>query len=248
MKREAHRWHSEALGRDMELLLYGHSGQPLLAFPSQDGRFWDWEGFGMIDAVADHLEHGRLTVAAVDSVDGESWTNGALDPRDRARRHEAYERYLVNEVLPLLSLVTGRDLAWASGCSMGAYHAANLFFRRPDRLDGVIAISGLYSTRIFVGDAAGDEIYFNDPRAYLPGLTDEWHLERYRRSEIVFAVGQGDYEDEAVADTRAIQEILHAKGVPATFDYWGHDVDHDWRWWGHMLRTHLDRMLAVRAG
>jgi esterase/lipase superfamily enzyme len=101
----------------MELLLYGHGGQPLLAFPSQDGRFWDWEGFGMVDALADRLESGQLTLAAVDSVDGESWTNQWAHPDDRARRHEAYERYIVDEVLPMLTAETGRDLAWTTGCS-----------------------------------------------------------------------------------------------------------------------------------
>lgn len=246
MRREAHRWYSPNLGRDMELLMYGDGGQPLLAFPSQDGRFWDWEGFGMIGGIADFIESGALTVAAVDSVDGESWTNEWAEPRERARRHEAYERYVIEEVLPLLSLVTGRDLAWAAGPSLGAFHAANLFFRRPDRLDGMIAISGVYSTQMFVGGATGDEIYFNDPLAYLPGLNDRWHMDRYRRSEIVFAVGQGAYEDQALADTRAMQAILEAKGVPAVFDYWGPDVDHHWRWWAQMLRHHIARMLADR--
>jgi len=246
VRREEHRWYSPSLGREMGLLLFGHAGQPLLAFPSQDGRAWDWEGFGMVDAVADHLDAGRLTLATVDSVDGESWTNAAAHPQDRARLHEAYERYIVDEVLPLLAAVTGRDLAWATGCSMGAYHAANLFFRRPDRIDGLIAISGVYTTRIFVGDAAGDEIFYNDPLAYLPGLTDHWYLDLFRRSQITFVVGQGAYEEDAIADTRAMQAILDAKGVPAVFDYWGHDVEHHWHWWARMLRHHLDRMLAAR--
>jgi esterase/lipase superfamily enzyme len=247
VKREQHTWYSHALGREMGLLLYGHGGQPLLAFPSQDGRFWDWEGFGMIDAVAGLLESGRLTIAAIDSIDGESWTNQGLDPRDRARRHEGYERYVVDEVLPLLrgAAGPGHDLAWASGASMGAFHAANLFFRRPDLLNGLIAISGVYGTRMFVGDAGGDEIYFHSPLQYLPNLADPWHLERYRRSQIVFVTGQGEFEDDSIADTRAIQQILHEKGVDATVDYWGHDVEHHWRWWGQMLRHHLERMLAA---
>lgn len=248
MKREHHAWHSPSLGREMGLLLYGHAARPLLAFPSQDGRLSDWEGFGMVDAVADLLEDGRLAMATIDSVDGESWTNENAHPIDRARRHEAYERYVVDEVLPLLREVTGHDLAWATGASLGAFHAANLFFRRPDLFDGVIAMSGVYSPRLWVGDAPGDEIYFHNPLAYLPGLTDPWHLERYRRSQIVFVTGQGAYEEDAIADTRAIQEILHEKGVDATFDYWGGDVEHHWRWWGPMLRHHLGRMLEVSGG
>ncbi len=248
MRREQHTWFSPSLGRDMGLLLYGHAGKPVVAFPSQDGRFWDWEAFGMVDAVADLLEEGRLTLTTIDSVDAESWTNERAHPIDRARRHEAYERYVVSEVLPLLHGQTGRDLAWTTGASLGAFHAAYLFFRRPDLLDGVVAMSGVYSPRLWVGDAAGDEIYYHNPLAYLPGLSDPWHLERYRRSQIVFVTGQGAYEDDAIADTRAIQEILNGKGVYATFDYWGGDVEHHWRWWGPMLRHHHRRMLEVVGG
>ena len=247
MRREHHRWYSDHLGHDMDLLLYGHGGQPLLAFPSQDGRYWDWEGFGLVDALAPYLESGRLTLAAVDSVDQESWTNVWLSPEDRARRHEAYERYVVGEVLPLLSRATGESLAWATGCSMGAFHAANTFFRRPDVLDGVIGISGVYSTRIFVGDAPGDEVYFNNPLAYLPGLDDPWHLDRYRRSALVFVAGQGAYEDEALVDMRALEAILASKDVPARFDYWGFDVEHHWHWWARMLDHHVGRMLSQRG-
>ena len=232
----------------MELILYGHGGRPLLAFPSQAGRPWDWEDFGMIDAVEDFLEDGRLAIASVDTVDAESWTNAVAHPVDRARRHEAYEGYIVEEVLPLLATETGRELAWTTGCSMGAYHAANLFFRRPDRLDGLIAISGVYSTRLFVGDAQGAEIYFNDPLAYLRGLDDPWFLERYARSDITFVVGQGAWEEEAIADTRAMEAVLGEKGIRATFDWWGHDVDHHWHWWGRMLRHHVGRLLAASGG
>lgn len=245
MRRDHHAWHSPSLGREMGLLLYGHGGQPLLAFPSQDGRFWDWEGFGMIDAIADLLEDGRVMLATIDSIDNESWWDAGAHPADRAQRHEAYERYVTDEVLPLLRGATGRDLVWTTGASMGAYHAAALFFRRPDLIDGLIAMSGVYGTRMFLGDSGGEHAYFHDPLAFLPGLDDAWHLERYRRSQITFVTGQGSWEEDAIADTRALQEILHRKGVPATFDYWGHDVEHHWRWWGPMLRHHLGRMLAA---
>lgn len=247
MKREHHAWHSPALGREMGLLLYGQGGRPVLAFPSQDGRFWDWEGFGMIDAVGDLVEDGRITLATIDSVDGESWGDRGAHPVDRARRHEAYERYVTDEVLPLVRGVTVHSLVWVTGASMGAYHAANLFFRRPDLIDGLIAMSGVYSTRMFVGGSGSEHAYFHSPLDYLPGLWDEWHLQRYRRSQIVFVTGQGSWEEDAIADTRAIQDLLHEKGVYATFDYWGHDVEHHWRWWGPMLRHHLARMLEVAA-
>jgi esterase/lipase superfamily enzyme len=239
VRRESRLWFSGALGHDMELLIYGHAGQALVAFPSQEGRNKDWEGFGMVDAVADLIEAGRLLVIAVDGIDWQSWTNKGVPVGDRARRHEAYHSYVCDEVVPFARQETGRDSVWGTGCSMGAFHAANFFFRRPDLFDGVIGMSGLYQPTLFVGDYSDDSVYFNSPLYYLPNLADEWHLERYRRSRIIFCVGQGAWEDEALPDTRRLQEILHAKGVPATFDYWGHDVEHHWYWWQKMLHHHL---------
>jgi esterase/lipase superfamily enzyme len=176
---------------------------------------------------------------AVDGVDWQGWTNSDLPVWDRARRQEAYQSYIVDDVVPFARTETGRDSVWLAGCSMGAYHAANVFFRRPDAADGVICMSGLYQPRLFVGDYSDDGVYFNSPLYYLPGLDDPWHLDRYRKSRLVFCVGQGAWEDEAIADTRQLQEVLHAKAVPATFDYWGHDVEHHWYWWQKMLRHHL---------
>lgn len=239
MRRESRLWFSGALGHDMELLVYGHAGQALLAFPSQNGRAADWDGFGMVDAVGDLIEAGRLMVVAVDGVDWQSWTNPGVPVSDKARRHEAYHRYVVEEVVPFCRVETGRDSVWATGCSMGAFHTANVFFRRPDAIDGIIAMSGLYQPRLFVGDYTDDQVYFNSPLYYLPGLSDTWHLDHYRRSRIIFCVGQGAWEDEALRDTHQMQEILHAKDIPATFDYWGHEVEHHWYWWQKMLRHHL---------
>ena len=239
MRVEQRRWFSGWLGHDMDTLVYGHGGQPLLCFPSQDGRAADWQGFGMVDCVADLIDEGRLMMIAVDGIDWQSWTNRSAPVEKRARRHNDYHRYLADEVVPFARAESGRDGVWATGCSMGAFHAANLFFRRPDLLSGVIAMSGLYQPQLFVGDFADHDVYFNSPLYYLPELRDAWHLERYRSAHIVFCVGQGAWEDEALSDTRRLQEILHHKGVPATFDYWGHDVEHHWYWWQKMLRHHL---------
>ena len=244
VRREERRWFSGNLGHDMDLIVYGHSGQPLICFPSHNGRVRDWEGFGMVDCVADLIEAGRLMMIAVDGVDWQSWTNKVAPVEHRARRHNDYHRYITEEVAPLARVETGRDTSWVTGCSMGAFHAANFFFRRPDLFDGVIAMSGVYQPRMFVGDYSDDDVYFNSPLQYLPELRDPWHLERYRRSRIVFAVGQGMWEDAHIPEQRQLQEILHQKGIPATFDYWGHDVEHHWYWWQKMLRHHLGVLWA----
>ena len=239
---EEHAWPSAALGYDMGLKVYGHDGRPVIAFPSQEGRYWDFESWGMIDACAGLIEAGRARIIAVDGIDGQTWANWAAHPADRARRHEAYDRYLATEVAPFVRELTGRETIWVAGASMGAYHATNSLFRHPDLFDGLVAMSGLYQLRMFIGDEVDDAVYFNSPLLFLPGLDDPWYLERFRAAKLAFVVGQGAWEEEMIADTRALEEVLAAKAIPAIVDYWGHDVDHDWPWWRRMLPHYLERL------
>jgi len=237
---EGHTWFSPALGHDMSLKVYGHDGRPVVAFPSQEGRYWDFEDRGMVDACAGFIDRGRVRIVSVDGIDWQTWANWNSHPGDRARRHEDYDRYLANEVVPFVRDLTGRETAWATGASMGAFHAANALFRHPDLFDGLVAMSGLYQLRMFIGDAVDDAVYFNSPLLFLPGLEDPWYLDRFRAAKIAIVVGQGAWEEEMVADTKALEEILRAKSIPAVVDYWGHDVNHDWPWWRKMLPHYLE--------
>jgi len=239
---EHHKQPGRALGREMEIREFGDRGQPLLVFPSQNGHVGDFEGFGMIDACAPLIEAGRVRFFAVDGNDWESWTNLGVSAAQRARRHLDYDRYVMEEVVPFAKARTGLETLWTTGCSMGAFHAANFFFRRPDVFDGVIGISGLYDVSGFVGDFCNDDVYFNSPLYYLHRLEEPRYLERFRHSRIAFLVGQGAYEQDCLRDTRALERILVAKGVPAWFDYWGPDVNHDWPWWRKMLPHALEKL------
>jgi esterase/lipase superfamily enzyme len=55
-------------------------------------------------------------------------------------------------------------------------------------------------------------------------------------------VGRGAWEDDMLADTRAMRDVLAARGIPAMVDEWGDDVNHDWPWWRKMLPHYLDRL------
>ena len=239
---EEHAWFSPALGHDMALRAYGHAGRPVVAFPSQDGRYWDFEAWGMVEACADLIDAGRLRLFAVDGVDWESWTRWDSPPADRGRRQDAYDAYVAAEVVPFLRALTGWQQAWATGASMGGYHAANVVFRHPDLFDGLIAISGLYQLSMFVGDDASEPVYLNSPLRYLPNLEDPWYLDRLRVAKLALIVGRGAWEDEMLADTRAMRDVLAAKAIPAIVDEWGDDVNHDWPWWRRMLPHYLERL------
>ncbi len=237
MNIEYHKWWSPNLGHDMELKIYGHYGKPMLVFPAQGGRFYEFEDFGMIEASRWFIENGKIKVFTVDSIDNQSWANWGAHPAERARRHEDYDRYIVQEVAPFIRRHCGKSdqKLLTTGCSMGGYHAGNFFFRHPDVFDGMICLSGLFQLHMFVGDYTDDNVYFNSPLYFLPNLDDAWYLDQYRRSQIVVCVGQGAWEEPMLADARALQRILEAKNVPAWIDFWGHDVNHDWPWWRRQL-------------
>ncbi len=246
MEIEYHKWFSHNLNQEMELKVYGQAGKPLLIFPPQSGRFFDYENFGMIRAIQQWIDEGQVKVFTVDSIDSQSWTNYDAHPADRARRHEDYDRYIIEEVMPFIRTHGGgfEGKSMISGASMGAYHACNFFFRHPDFFDGVIALSGIYRLNMFIGDYMDDLVYFNSPLAYLPGNQDEWYLSQYRQSHIIVCVGQGAWEDEMIHDTHELQRILEEKGIPFWIDYWGTDVNHDWPWWQKQLPYFLGQILS----
>jgi len=246
---EEHCWWSEHLKRDMALKIYGHWGQPTVVFPCSRGRYFDYEGMGMIDAIAGFINAGRIKLFCVDSVDETSWYNFAVSPHERNARHEAYDRYIVEEVIPFIRhhCRSPHARVMANGCSMGAYHAVNFFLKHPDVFDGTIALSGLYRLdrpEFQVSAVELSDVYYNSPLSYLPGMNEPWYLDWYRRSRVVVCVGQGAWEDAAIEDTRRLDFLFREKSIPARIDYWGHDVNHDWPWWYRQMNYFLESRLS----
>lgn len=241
---EEHEWHSPNLGRRMALKVYGHWGAPFIVFPCSRGRYFDYEGLGMIAAISAFIDSGKIKLFCVDSVDAESWYNFSLSPADRNARHEAYDRYIVHETLPFVRKHCRKPgiRPMANGCSMGAFHAVNFFFKHPDLFEGAVACSGLYRLdrpEFGLGPADMPAVYFNSPLSYLSGLDDPWYLEQYRRRTIVVSAGQGAWDEDALEDTRHLEAICRAKAIPAWIDIWGPDVDHAWPWWYKQMNYFL---------
>lgn len=244
---EYHKWWSPALGQDMELKVYGHGGKPVLVFPSGGGRFFEYEDFGMVGACRPFLDAGKIQMFTIDSIDNQSWFNKSLSPAERARRHEQYEKYVLEEVVPFIKARGSQGKIMTTGCSGGGYHSANFLFRRPDLFDSVIALSGLYGPKFALGDLWDDAVYFQFPLAYMPQLEDARQLELLRESKIVLCVGQGDWETcadyDCVGDTRAMKDVLDAKGIPCWVDFWGPDARHDWAWWRKQMPYFLEHLI-----
>ena len=231
MHREHHRWHSPSLGRDMELLVFGHGGARALVYPTSQGRFFEWEDRGMVEALGEQIEHGWLQLYCLDSVDAESWYDRQKHPVQRAERQEEYERYVLDEVLPLSTRLNPTPFVMATGASFGAYHAASLAFRHPDRVDRMIGLSGLYDIREQTDGYYDARIAAHNPSDFLRHNHDPLWLEALRNQDIILVTGR---DDTFRPNNEWISRLLWERGVGNALRLWD-GWAHDWPWWREMI-------------
>ena len=238
MKREYHRWWSSELGRDMEMLIFGHDGVPAIVFPTSSAPFHEFEDRGMVAAVADKIDAGRLQVFCVDSVDRESWYNRHVGPRWRIARQVQYDRYIVHEAVPFAKGHNWRTEFLAVGCSFGGFHAVNMGLKHPDVFRMCLSMSGAFDlTGLgFLQGYYDFDVYTNQPLAYMANLQDEWFLWRLRQNRIVLATG---VHDQCWNDNERLAQVIRSKGLPVQLDVWGDNTGHDWPYWQRMLQTYL---------
>jgi esterase/lipase superfamily enzyme len=235
--------------RDLELggahvLAYGRWGRPLLVFPSELGKRWDWQDTGMIDALGSLIDEGRVKVYCADGADEWTWRADDVPLEERARRHGEYERWITDTVAPFIHDDTGGDII-VTGSSFGAYHAANFTLKRADLFPLAVCMSGVYDVSVVGWGDRGDAVYFNNPLDYVQHLHGD-HLDWLRtRASLVLVCGQGQWEDTtgALESTKHFAGLLGEKGIHHELDLWGHDVPHDWPSWRAQIAHHLPRFV-----
>ncbi|MGB0415533.1 MAG: esterase family protein [Coraliomargarita sp.] len=237
MNREYHKWWSPHLERDMELLVFGHAGAKVLVFPTRGGRFHEYEDMRMTDVLREKIDNGELQLFCVDSVDAESFYCWWAHPSGRVRRHEQYEDYILNEVLPFMHAKNPHDCVISHGCSLGAFHAANIAFRHPHRFKKLAAFSGRYDLTLAIEcfdnllDGYYDEsVYFNTPTHYLSNLDCPERLDHLRDMDIVLIIGE---KDPFKGNNEHLSRILATKGIDHRLEYW-QDRAHRGHYWRQM--------------
>ena len=246
--------YSPILGREMECKLYGHGGRPVLFIPCQDGRFFDFADFHMADVWSPWIESGQVMVFAIDTLDKETWSDKQGDPYWRARRHEQWMDYITAEMVPFIRDIANQRNGWtgypgilAFGCSLGATHAANLYFRRPDLFDGLLALSGIYTADYGFDGYMDEVVYQNSPVHYMANLPEDHpYIARYNQQRAAICVGLGPWEIPET--TRIMADILYRKGIHTWVDFWGHDCSHDWPWWYKQVRYFVPWLLGGEPG
>ena len=224
MNREYHRWYSHQLSRDMELLVFGHAGRAVLFFPPRLGRFYDYENWGIIGALSERIQNGELQLFCVDSVDNESFYNLSSCPADRIIRHLQYEQYIIQEVLSFMRTKNRDNNFEIAGCSMGAYHAANIAFKYPRLFNKLVCMSGRYDPTLSVqyfhdlfDGYHNESIYFNMPLQYLANLNDRNLLDAIRMQDLLLVIGEAD---PFMQHNRKFSELLWRKGIAHRFYTW----------------------------
>ncbi len=228
-------WYSPSLQKEMPIATYGHYGFALLMIPTAAADFEEYERFHLMNALAPYINAGKMKVFSIDSINKESWLNNEMLPQHKAIRHNQFNQYVFEEVLPYIRNNTSGDtFVYTCGASFGALHAMNLFLKRPDIINGAISMSGVYDLSEYTKGFWDEQVYFNSPYHYVPNLSNEWYLNKIKASHhIHLYTGSGAYEDPEA--NKRFSQVLWDKGIWHDLDIWGADVTHDWPTWRKML-------------
>lgn len=234
MREEYKKWFSNNLSMDVEMLVFGHAGLPVILFPTSMGRYNENKDFKLIESVRPFIEGGKIKIYCPDGVDSLSWYNKTVHPADRVKNHIWYDKAILEEVLPLAQQETGFTKVATAGCSFGGYHAANFAFRHPWTVSHLFSMSGAFDIKSHLDGFYNDDVYFNNPVDFLPNdiNPDLWNLK--------IVLGTADRDICRPHNVR-MSAILTEKGI----DHWldiRQNADHDWPLWREMFPEYIGKM------
>ena len=218
-------------------------GQPVIAFPSNAGVAHEWQKSGMVDALGPLFAAGRIKLYCPESNISQSFSGpGPLE--GRMQRHLQYEHFILDTLLPFIrdDCRDPNARVLATGCSMGALYSSLFALKFPEVFRGALCLSGRYRGANFVQGGYSDELYFNDPLAFVPNMEGA-ALERVRRNtHITLVVGRGPFENACLPETLELGAWLKRKGVPSHLGVWGDDSRHDYSWWRRQVAHYLPQL------
>lgn len=228
------RWYSYNLGFELDMLVFGDRGRPVILFPTSFGRHYQNKDFGLTDAVSWFVNEGLIKIYCPDSIDTLSWYNKNAHPADRAKNHILYDKMLNEELVPWVTNETGVNKAVMAGCSFGGYHAANFAFKHPEKVSAMFSMSGAFDIRVFTEGFYNEDIFYNNPVDFLPGNNqpDLWNMN--------IILGTSDH-DICLEPNLILSKILANKNINHWLDI-RPDAMHDWPIWREMFPHYLSTL------
>ncbi len=130
MRRDITSWYSHNLNMDMPLVAYGHAGYPLLMFPTAAADYLEYERFYLVDAIKWFIENGLIRAYSINSVNKYSLLNRESHPAWKVEMLQRYDRYIMEEVLPLIRNECGQDAKpLTTGASLGSFPRGEHLFQ-----------------------------------------------------------------------------------------------------------------------
>ncbi len=236
MERTYKKWKSPSLGKEMELLVFGDKGTPILVFPSEEGRFFEWEDAGLIDDLSEQINEGYNQIICVDSVAHEGLLNKSVEPYVRLSRQKQYEDYIVDEVIPFIKKQSSDDFLLATGVNLGAYFALLYALKKPQKIDKVIGVSGTYDIKPYLDGFYDDNVYYNNPIDFLPNLNEKKILKEISKVDIRLLTYGNDPQNQ---HSERMSDTLWLKNLEHNFYVWDERVSDPWEVVSPMLKEHL---------
>jgi len=231
---ELKNWHSPNLDIAIKTLVFGHSGYPIILFPTSMGSYFENKDFKLIDSVQTFIDSGKIKIYCPDGIDKLSWYNKSIPPADRIKNHIHYDQFLLEELVPLAKAETGHGKVITAGCSFGGYHAANFAFRHPWVVSHLFSMSGAFDIKDQLDGFYNNDAYFNNPVDFLPNNMNPelWNMK--------IVLGTTD-RDLCKGDNERLSAVLHQKGINHWLDI-RQNADHDWPTWRQMLPEYVAQL------
>jgi esterase/lipase superfamily enzyme len=231
MKEALIKFYSPALNLEIQTLVIGETGLPIIVFPTSMGKHNENRDFKLIEAAAWFIDNGFVKIYCPDGIDEISWYNSSVHPSVRAYNHVCYDRMLHEELVPEIKKDSGFSRIGVAGCSFGGYHAANYAFKHPEDVSHLFAMGAAFDIRKRVESYYDDNVYFNNPVDYLPNANNPclWDM------KIALGTAEGDFCKDATLD---MSKVLSAKGIEHWLDI-RPNGGHDWPIWREMFPAYL---------
>jgi esterase/lipase superfamily enzyme len=239
MNEQYHKWHSQFLDRDFEMLVFGHAGFPFVFFPPAYGRYYSAKDFGLIRSVEKFIEEGLIKIYCPDSFDVQSYYNYSIEPSTRINLNNLFEKTILHDVIDFAAFETDSKKVGLAGCDFGGYQALNIAMRHPDKVSGLITMGGFFDIRKFIFGFYDDNAYYNNPTDYLTGLKDDWYLSRIKSMKII--LGVGDWE-QYIGENKRMSDILNSLNIEHTYEVREY-TGHDWKFWCEMFPGYIKTMI-----
>ena len=234
-------WHSERLGREVNVVRWGTVGVPFLIFPTAGGDAEEIERFLVIDTLAPYLEAGRIKIYSCDSIAGRAMLAGEGTPAERMRLLDRFLDFIGEELVPAIRTDCQSDDIgiMVGGSSIGAFNALSAICRFPDAFTTALCMSGTYDLERFLEAPITRDFWVSSPMHYLSELEGP-RLEALQKRFVLLASGEGKAED--IEESWRAAQLLGSKQIPNRVDSWGEEWHHDWPTWRNMLHKYVDEL------